>query len=136
MINLRLQCCVLNSHKCRTPILSKKFHGLKAVATVTSEHLSLLTIFVVSHFLSAKVSPKWRLSPGFRTHKNCPFPLNRGVPSIEATNTKINVNVFPGPNFVSQRRSSTVSFYFTSDESAKEKCLQSGFTVCKKRENM
>ena len=26
---------------------------------------------------------------GFGTKKTCPFPLNRGVPSIEATDTKI-----------------------------------------------
>ena len=26
-------------------------------------------IFVVSHFLSAKVSPEWRLNPGFGTQK-------------------------------------------------------------------
>ena len=101
MINLCLQCCVLNSLKCRTLILSKIVHVLKAVATVTSEHLNLSAIFVASHFLSAKVSPEWRLSPGFRTQRKCPFPLNRGVPSIEAINTKINVNIFPGPNFVS-----------------------------------
>ena len=30
----------------------------------------------------------------------CPFPLNRGVPSIEVIDTKI-VGVFPGTNFVS-----------------------------------
>ena len=43
-------------------------------------------IFVVSHFLSHKVSPEWRLNPGFRTKKNCPFFLNRGVLLIEVTN--------------------------------------------------
>ena len=44
----------------------------------------------VSHFLSAKVSPEWRLNPGFGTQKKSPFPnaLNRGVPSIEVIDTK------------------------------------------------
>ena len=38
---------------------------------------------------SAKVSPEWRLDLGVGTLKKCPFPLNRGVPSKEVTNTKI-----------------------------------------------
>ena len=37
----------------------------------------------------AKVSPKWRLNPGFGTQKEGPFPLNRCVPLIEVTDTKI-----------------------------------------------
>ena len=37
----------------------------------------------------SKVSPKWRLNLGFVAQKNCPFPLNRGVPSTEVTDTKI-----------------------------------------------
>ena len=28
------------------------------------------------------------LNPGFGTNTMCPFPLNRGVPSIEVTDTK------------------------------------------------
>ena len=43
-------------------------------------------------FSSGEVSPEWRLNQGFGTKKKCPFPLNRGVPSIK----------------VSQRRGSTV----------------------------
>ena len=43
---------------------------------VTSVHPKLSTFFVVRHVLSGKMSPKWRLNMG-------PFPLNRGVPSIE-----------------------------------------------------
>ena len=31
------------------------------------------------HFLSAKVSPEWRLKLGFGTHKKCPFPLKKKV---------------------------------------------------------
>ena len=50
-------------------------HVLKAVSIVTSEHLNLSTIFVVSQLLSAKVSPEWRLNPGSGTQKKCPFPL-------------------------------------------------------------
>ena len=42
MINLKISLhrCVLNSHKCSTPILSEIVHvTLKSVAVVTSEHL-------------------------------------------------------------------------------------------------
>ena len=69
--------------------LSEIVHVLKAVAIVTFEHLNLSTIFMVSHLLSAKMCPEWKLNPGFGTQKKCPFLLNRGVPSIEVTNTKI-----------------------------------------------
>ena len=56
----------------------------------SSEHLNLSTTFMVSHSLIAKVSPEWKLNPGFKTQKKCPFPLKRGsVPSIDITNTKI-----------------------------------------------
>ena len=43
------------------------------------------------------------VKPGIWEPEKCPFPLNRNVPSMEATDTKItlNVNKFPGPNFVS-----------------------------------
>lgn len=46
MTNLSLGCCVYIS-------LSDLIRVLKAVAIATSEHLNLLTIFVVSHFLTA-----------------------------------------------------------------------------------
>ena len=64
---------MLNSHKYSTSVqlgtLFEIVHVLKAVAIVTSEDLNLPTIFVVSHFLSAKGSPEWRLNPGFGTQK-------------------------------------------------------------------
>ena len=46
------------------------------VAMVTGVHFILLMIFVVSHFLSAKVSPERRLNPGFRDLEKVrvPFP--------------------------------------------------------------
>ena len=96
MINLSLPCCVLNSQ-----ILSEipVVHVLKAVAIVTSQHLILSTIFVISHLLIAKMSPEWRLNLGLGTQKQCPFPLNRGVPRTEVTNTKIMWTFFSGPNF-------------------------------------
>ena len=62
---------------------------MKAVVIVISVHLKLSTLFVVSHDLSAKVPPEWRSSPGFGAQKTCLFTLNRGVPSIEVTDTKI-----------------------------------------------
>ena len=69
--------------------LGEILHALKAVTIVTGVHLNSSMIFVASHFLSVKVSPEWRLNLVFRTHKKCSFPLNRGVPSIEVTDTNI-----------------------------------------------
>ena len=75
---------------------------LKAFTFAISANLKISTLFVVSHFLSAKVSSEWRLNLGFRTQKKCFFSLNRGVPSREVSDTKNNyVGVFPGPKFVS-----------------------------------
>ena len=59
---------------------------MKVVVIVTNVlHLNVLTLFVVCHFLNARISPEWRLNPGFGTPKRCRFPLNQGVPSIEET---------------------------------------------------
>ena len=67
----------------------KLIRVLKAVAIVSNKHFNLSLIFLVSHFWIAKVSPEWRLNLGlFGTQKKCPFPLNRGVPSKEVTDTK------------------------------------------------
>ena len=59
-------------------------HNVTYVIIVTSVHLNLSTLFVVDHFLIAKVSPEWKLNPAFRALKivslspewRCPF--NRG----------------------------------------------------------
>ena len=41
-------------------------HVSRAVAIVTRVHLlNISMIFVVSHFLSAQVTPEWRLNPSF-----------------------------------------------------------------------
>ena len=47
--------------------LSEIVHIVKDDIIVTSVHLKLLhvTLFVVTHLLSSKVSPKWRLNLGF-----------------------------------------------------------------------
>ena len=80
--------------------LIQLIHVLKAVAIVTSEHLNLSTIFVVSLFLIAKVSAEWRLNQRFETQKRCPLPLNRaGVPSIQITNTTGLCKHFSGTKF-------------------------------------
>ena len=77
--------CV-ESFKCgRTSILVDVVHVLKVAAIVVSVHLKLSKILLVSLFLSAKVFPDWRFHLGFKTRKKCPFPLNRGVTSIEVT---------------------------------------------------
>ena len=65
--------------------LSEIVHVVKADVIVTSERLDLhvRTLFV------CEVSPEWRLKLGFGTKKKCPFPLYRGHPSLEVTDTKI-----------------------------------------------
>ena len=57
-------------------LLSEQVHVSKPVAIVTTENLNLSRIFVVSHLLSAKVYPKWRLNPGFgiQNRKRETFP--------------------------------------------------------------
>ena len=96
----------------------------KAGTIVTSVCLNLATILVVGHFMSAKVSPERRLNLGFRTQKKCPFPLNRGVPSIQVTNTRIMWTFFRDQILcplngcvpwieVSQRRGSNVVCHIT-----------------------
>ena len=65
--------------------LSEIVHVVKANVIVTSERLYLhvRTLFV------CEVYPEWRLKLGFGTKKKCPFPLHRGYPSLEVTDTKI-----------------------------------------------
>ena len=67
-LKISLHCCVLNSHKCSTPILSEIVHvTLKSAAVVTSEHLNLSAIFVINHSsLNAKVSLSMKVNPEFR----------------------------------------------------------------------
>ena len=78
------------------PFQEVRFHVLKAVAIVTSEHLNLSTNLAVSLI---KTSSKWRLKPGFGTRKKCSFPLNRDVPSIEVTNRQVMYgNILAGPS--------------------------------------
>ena len=67
---------------------------LKASTFVISANLKISTLFVVSHFLSAKVSSEWRLNLGFGTQKKCSFSLNRGVPSREVSLDTKNMWVF------------------------------------------
>ena len=64
-----------------------------------SVDLKISTFFVVSHVMSAKVSHEWRLNPGFGTKKMCPFPLNRGVPSIEVTDTFFQDQIVVSPEW-------------------------------------
>ena len=101
LILFLLKCLLLEGRNCflfkklrRQKILqyidvSEIVQFVKAAIMIISVHLKTSTFFVVSHVLSAKVSPEWRLNPGFRTKKTCPFPLNRGVPSIQVTDIKI-----------------------------------------------
>ena len=89
MIHLSVMLCV-KFLSVQYIYFSEIVHVLKAVAILISGHLNLSTMFVVSHLLIAyKVSPEWRLNLFFGTQKKYPFPLNRGVPSIEVKNIKI-----------------------------------------------
>jgi len=54
--------------------LSEVVQNVKVHIIVISVHVKLSTLFMVSHVLSAWVSPEWRLNPGFGTQKKCPFP--------------------------------------------------------------
>ena len=57
--------------------LSEIVDVVKALIIVISVNINLTTLFVVSHVLSTKVSPEWRLNLRFGTQKKCPF--NRGM---------------------------------------------------------
>ena len=54
--------------------LSEIVHVVEAIIIVIRVHWNLSTVFVVSHVLSAKVSPEWTSNQGFGTQKNVPFP--------------------------------------------------------------
>ena len=54
----------------------------------------LSTLFVISPVLSAKVFPEWTSNPVLGTQKTCPFPLNRGVPSLDVTDSNITRIIF------------------------------------------
>ena len=60
---------------------------LKAVAMIVTNEHSLNQWYLWP--VSTKVSPGWTLNLGFATQKKCALHLNRGVPSIEVTDTKI-----------------------------------------------
>ena len=115
---------MLNSHKCTTSIVQ----FVKAAIIVISVHLKISTLRVVSHVLTIKVSPEWRLNLGLWTQKMWPFPLNRVVHSIEVTDTKITWRFFRDQILcplkggvlwleVSQRRDSAVVNCYSSTES-------------------
>jgi len=76
--------------------LSEIVKFVKASTFVISAHLKISTLFVISRILRAKVSPEWRLNPGFGTQKKCLFPLNRGVYPTEIIDTKIMWTFFRG----------------------------------------
>ena len=70
---------MLNSQNCISLIYVRYF-SQGNLPFLLSVHLKISALFVVSHFLSAKVFPgimEAKINPGFRTQKKCPFPLNR-----------------------------------------------------------
>ena len=77
--------------------LSEIVHVVKVVAIVTSVHLNLSKILVVSQFLSAHMSPERRLNPCFRTQKKCPFPLNKRGSSTQRLWGRFSVTTFSDP---------------------------------------
>ena len=84
---------------------------------VISANFKMSTLFVVSQVLGAKVSSEWRLNLGFGTEKMCPFSLNRGVPLIQVTDTKIiwvffrDQSLCPLNGGVPEERGSTTFFH-------------------------
>ena len=73
MINLSLQCCVtVELPRVQYINLSEIAHVVKAVLIVNDALLNLSMLLCPVTFLSAKVSPEWRLNPGFGTHKVSP----------------------------------------------------------------
>ena len=81
MVKLSLRWLCVEFRQVQYIDLREIVHVLKAVTIVTSVQLNNLSmIFVVSHFSSAKVSPNWRLNPGFGMQKKCPFLLVNRCP--------------------------------------------------------
>ena len=78
---------MLNSHKCISLISVRQFSlvCLGKLPFLISVYLKISALFVVSHFLSAEVSPEImeiKIKPGFLTQKKCPFHMNRGHSSL------------------------------------------------------
>ena len=76
---------MLNSHKCISLIYVRQFSLGKLTFFISVHFIKISALFVVSHFLTAGVSPEImevKINPGFRTQKKCPFPLNRGHSSL------------------------------------------------------
>ena len=74
--------------------MSEIVQFVKTSIIVISVHLKISTLFVISHFLNAKVLLNGNKNPVFQTQKKCPFTLIGDVSWIE----------------VYQRRSSTVNW--------------------------
>ena len=55
--------------------MSEIVQFVKASIIVISVHLKISTLFVVSHFLNAKVLLNGNKDPVFWTQKKCPFTL-------------------------------------------------------------
>ena len=53
--------------------LSEIVQFVKAGIILITVHLKISTLSVISHVLSAKVSPEWRSSPGFGTKLCVPY---------------------------------------------------------------
>ena len=59
--------------------MSEIVQFVKASIIVISVHLKISTLFVVSHFLNAKVLLNGNKNPVFWTQKKCPFTLTGDV---------------------------------------------------------
>ena len=60
-------------------------------------HCVFLRLKIINDFCGQSPFQCYKMSV-FWTQKDCPFPLNRGVPSIEVKNTKI-MGTFSGTKF-------------------------------------
>ena len=64
---------------------------VEAVAILTNErYMKLINPFCGQSLFKYKGVPRTKAKTGFKDPEECPFPLNRGVPSIiQVTNTKL-----------------------------------------------
>ena len=57
--------------------------------------------YVASHFFSTKLSPEWRLNPGFWKPQKVSLSPEQRCPFRSGNKYKDHENMFPGPKFVS-----------------------------------
>ena len=131
-LKISLHCsCVLNSHKCSTPILSEIVHvTLKSAAVVTSEHLNLSAIFVINHSsLNAKVSLWMKVNPVFRNPEKVSLFFWKEVTLqlMELTNAKIMWTFFRDQSLCPLNGGVSKERFYCIQDGAERNIVASGF---------